>query len=111
MKLVDLDPRWLVDDGRRVGFIFKCPTDPYWWQSCMFEAYTRQGQWKLFAQALHDSDDEDPHLLVQGCSQDMLWKPTPYPALATFETLSVYPSVDGSAGGLWHGWITNGEAT
>lgn len=27
MKLADLDPRWLVADGRRIGFIFRSPTD------------------------------------------------------------------------------------
>jgi hypothetical protein len=28
---------------------------------------------------------------------------------ASFEMMTVMPSIDGSAGGLWHGFITNGE--
>ncbi len=26
MKLTDLEPRWIEHDGRRVGFVFRCPT-------------------------------------------------------------------------------------
>jgi hypothetical protein len=29
--------------------------------------------------------------------------------IASFETMAVTPSIDGSPGGLWHGFITNGE--
>lgn len=64
MKLTDLDPQWIVRDGKRIGFTFKSPTKPENRQSC-FDA-------------------------------------------ATFETMTVTPSLDGSAGGLWHGFITNG---
>ena len=50
MRLIDLDPRWLVKDDQRVGI-----------------------------------------------------------DVATFETMTVTPSLDGSAAGNWHGFITNGE--
>lgn len=108
MKLTDLDPRWLLHDGRRVGFIFKCPTDQHWYQSCMLEAFSRQEQWSLFEAAMQDHEDAREgvaHTLVQGCAQGMLWTMQPG---CEFENMSVMPSIDGSAGGLWHGFITNG---
>ncbi len=34
MRLIDLEPRWLLLDGKRVGFVFRSPTKPEWFQSC-----------------------------------------------------------------------------
>lgn len=132
MRLTDLDPRWLLDGGRRVGFVFRCPlwdrdAKYQWWQTCFFEA----GRKTLVCRdpACYQADSWDcPHSQmglakaagvpsdnVQGCKVECAWQvigpngqPMP-PDLATFETLSVTPSLDGSAGGLWHGHVTNGE--
>lgn len=43
MRLLDLDPRWLIDpvDGRRIGFVFRSPTSDRWWQTCLFESGRR----------------------------------------------------------------------
>lgn len=115
MRLMDLDPRWLVEDGRKVGFVFKSPTDPKWWQTCLFEP----GR-KMFCCPNCTREDEFcPHSqsglvmaagvsaeAFQGCNRDCGW--TAHGDL-DFETLTVTPSLDGSAGGLWHGFITNGE--
>jgi hypothetical protein len=132
VRLVDLDPRWLLDGGRRVGFVFRCPLwdrDPkyQWWQTCFFEAGRKHmccdrpecreadswdcphSQMGLAKEAGVPTDN------VQGCKPACAWQvigpngqPMP-PDLASFETLSVTPSLDGSAGGLWHGYVTNGE--
>ena len=46
---------------------------------------------------------------TQGCKQNCLWVVAGGIEHADFSTLSVTPSLDGSQGGLWHGFITNGE--
>lgn len=125
MRLTDLDPRWLVKDGERVGFIFRCPLPGRRenWQTCFWNPPP------LFGRS-DDDDDEFPHGPdsqygivarscpdigpkalhdVQGCDHAAHWTCTPAPAEASFDTISVMPSLDGSRGGNWHGHVTNGE--
>ena len=111
MKLTDLDPRWLLLDGKRVGFIFRSPTKPMWWQSCLFQPTKHGDQKALFNAALdvQGTNREYAFSTVQGCNESCGWSPSPTPDEATFETINVTPSIDGSAGGLWHGYITNGQ--
>jgi hypothetical protein len=101
MKLIDLDPRWLVRDGKRVGFTFTSPAKPEWRQSCFVEKVSKYEQWGLFAQQGFEQ--------TQGCDEKCLWKVDGGIESADFSTISVTPSLDGSKGGLWHGFITNGE--
>lgn len=110
MKLTDLDPRWLVSDGKRVGFIFKSPSDPRWYQSCVISPTTRGRQHDLFDAALADQFGEFGWTKVQGCKPECSWTVLGGIDNATFETMTVTPSLDGSPGGLWHGFITNGVA-
>lgn len=108
MKLVDLDPRWLIKDGRRVGFTFRCPLEPSndrRRQSCFFERFPTQEQWDLFEAA----GSRDDRAIVQGCKPECVWTCSPAADVATFENISVQPSIDGSDGGNWHGHITNGS--
>lgn len=101
MKLTELDPRWLIKDGRRIGFTFTSPTKVEWRQSCFVESFPTQEQWKLFdAQGFENT---------QGCKQSCRWQIAGGIESADFATITVTPSLDGSAGGLWHGFITNGE--
>lgn len=106
MRLIDLEPKWLIKDGQRVGFIFRSPTRRDRWQSCFLAAPPRREQWALFADMMKgdDEDREYGRLDVQGCSQGTHWSIT-----GEFENLSVAPSIDGSPGGNWHGYITNGQ--
>lgn len=101
-SLKDLDPHWVVKDGKRVGFTFLSPAgkqgNTHWRQSCFTVAMPAQEQWKLF---------ED--LNVQHCNPQCAWTIAGGIDGATFETLTVTPSIDGSAGGLWHGFIKNGQ--
>lgn len=108
MKLTSLKPRWLLRGDKRVGVIFVSPTRPIWFQSCMFEPTSREKQHELFNAALPEFGKHG-WSKVQGCNPQCGWTSTPTPELATFESLSCTPSLDGSAGGLWHGFITNGE--
>lgn len=111
MRLVELDPQWLLKDGKRVGFTFISPVqhppharsdgsvDPTRWRQSCFPKPT-------------PSDEQDELLgdaPVQQCNPASGWEIVGGIDNATFETLTVTPSIDGSAGGLWHGLITGGE--
>lgn len=102
MRLTDLEPHWIIQGGHRVGFLFRCPTKPDCWQSCFVESPTRREQWALFAETIGPHD-------VQGCTQGTRWAIAGGIETANFDTLTVTPSIDGSRGGNWHGFITNGE--
>jgi hypothetical protein len=123
MRLADLDPKWLTFEGRRVGFIFRCPltqAHPHrWWQTCFVESFptlkslkrggvgdwhwARNSQAGIIGACAPEVGDN-----WQGCKPEHKWVIKGGIANATFETLSVTPSLDGSRGGLWHGHITDG---
>jgi hypothetical protein len=105
MKLAELEPRWLEKDGRRVGCTFRCPTDRRWWQIIPAEPLDRRDQWSLAKAA--NGDDWN----LQAAGPGVVWQFEGGIENASFDTLTLSPSVDGSRGGLWHGWIRNGEAT
>lgn len=120
MRLTELDPRWLTFDGRRVGFIFRCPTGGRTgWQTCFAEKFpsmsgtrpplddwcTADSQAGIVATCCPELEPQD----VQLCNKTCAWTIAGGIEKATFETLSVTPSIDGSAAGNWHGYITNGE--
>src|SRR5206468_3026454 len=102
MRLVDLDPKWLLVDGRRVGFVFRSPTRRDWWQSCFAEATPIGEQLDLFEAQLGDA-------MVQPCKPSFVWTIVDGIAAADFATITVDPSLDGSPGGLWHGHVKRGE--
>jgi len=102
VRLLDLEPRWIEADGRRLGFVFRCPTKPIWWQSCFIEHVERRDQWRLLEETTGGSQ-------YQACNPDARWVIAGGIQDAVFETLTVSPSLDGSAGGLWHGHILNGQ--
>lgn len=94
-------------DGRRVGFVFRCPTrSDNFWQTCFPSAVSdrRRDQWELAQDAIGDE-----RAIVQGCNPTQRWEIAGGIDSADFSTISVTPSLDGSRGGGWHGHITNGE--
>lgn len=125
MRLVDLDPRWLILQGRRVGFIFISPTNPKYRQTCFVEklplftcaACKDVDRWSCdhsqmgaIRQSCADllTDDDGWASNVQLCRKDFAWVSTPPLAQTSFDAVSITPSIDGSAGGLWHGFIVAG---
>lgn len=105
MRLVQLDPHWIVDDsGKRIGFTFVSPTNAQYRQSCFPNPPPRRAQWKIWDIRYAAGD-----IAVQGCNPNAHWIIEGGIEHAVFETMTVKPSIDGSAGGLWHGFITNGE--
>lgn len=114
MRLTQLNPKWLTVDGRRVGFVFQCPHCLTTTLSCFTvpmphivgEDY-HDCQLALFATVI--ADPADVYNVVP-CRQNFAWTSTPPIDVTTFETMTITPSLDASASGHWHGWITNGEA-
>jgi hypothetical protein len=102
LRLVELDPRWLILDGRRVGFTLVCPTNREWRQSCFAEMTPTKVQWELFEKEYGED------FKVQGCRPDFAWTIDGGIEAAKFKNISVHPSIDGSQGGMWHGWIKKG---
>ncbi len=111
MRLTDFDPRWVLKDGRRVGFIFRSPTNSNFWQSCFFAPTPESDQHRIVWECL-GGDDDDHHYGrsdVQSCKDGTAWRCNPPPAAAAFSEISIPPSLDGSLGGLWHGHILKGQ--
>ncbi len=96
MKLTDLEPRWLTPDL----FIFRSPTGCKDWLSCKRAPVPRQN--KLFYELCPDLIGQT----IVGTKSEVCWT---FEAGGDFSTLTVKPSIDASASGNWHGFITNGE--
>lgn len=95
MKLTELEPRWLTPDV----FIFRSPSGCGDWLSCKRSLLPQQH--KFFY-------EKCPALIGQaivGTVTDMCWN---FEAGCDFNTITVTPSIDASASGNWHGFITNG---
>jgi hypothetical protein len=103
VKLLELDPQWIVRDGKRIGFTFQCPTKREYRQSCFPVPPAIVDQLDLF-EVLHGEKR-----MVQGCNPEKRWTIAGGIDTADFATMTVTPSLDGSPGGLWHGHITAGE--
>jgi hypothetical protein len=120
VRLVNLDPRWLLKDGRRVGFIFLSPfkrprsdgsSNPTPWRmTCFVEPTSHEDQETAINAAMADLADADGDFtLAQHCNPGSGWTIAGGIEAASFASLTVTPSLDGSAAGFWHGFITNGE--
>lgn len=77
--------------------------------SCKNIQMGRQEQWDI----LRKEFGEDSETIVVACKPEMAWSISgtkPIDPKAAFVTdLTVTPSIDASASGHWHGFITNGE--
>jgi hypothetical protein len=123
VKLTELEPRWLEIDGRRVGIMLLCPhcvaekrakPTPL---SCFFiptehisgDDY-HDSQYGLFAHLLPTFGEayagQEPNDVVP-CRRGFAWQRVG----DDFASMSITPSLDASASGHWHGFITNGNAT
>jgi hypothetical protein len=93
MKLTELNPRWLGYDGEKLGLSFDCP-------HCKVQR---------LAVAFHHHGNaltDDQHILAEH-PMTKIWD-----FIGTdFEDATLSPSIDTSASGHWHGFITNGQVT
>jgi len=97
MKLAELEPRWwrFDDQGPRIGLTFICPC-------CKgTKRETRLGI--AFHHAGHEAM-EDAYIKAHDGKNRFIWTEDG----ETFDNLTVTPSIDASASGHWHGFITAG---
>lgn len=96
MKLTALNPRWLTDHL----FIFRCPHCRDEWLICKDVPMKASDQCEL---VLRDFPEAKGKFV---CAKDACsWKFSG----RDFSTLTVFPSIDASKSGHWHGWIKGGE--
>jgi hypothetical protein len=105
MRLTELEPRWIHENV----FVFRCPccigTERALWLSCKDAAIERDAQRDLFRES--GLEPEGRAAVVMATRPEVAWSINSH----DFATMSVTPSIDASASGHWHGFITNGEAT
>jgi len=99
MRLTDLSPRWLSKDV----LMFRSPSGAGNWITCKRVTMPSKDQYKLIYE---DNPDLKGQTIVMTVP-DMAW---------TFngddlEIMTITPSIDASASGNWHGFVTNGEIT
>ncbi|MDH4164469.1 MAG: DUF6527 family protein [Nitrospirota bacterium] len=97
MKLTDLKPAWLSPDV----FIFRSPAGYGDWLTCKRVPMTRNDQYEL----IYEKHPEYKGQIVVLTVPKFAWTFQGN----DFNTLTVTPSIDASASGNWHGFITNGE--
>lgn len=97
MKLIDLEPAWLSQDV----FIFKSPSGHGNWITCKRVALSRMEQYKM----IYEDNPQFKGTPVVMTVPEMAWSFEGN----DFNTLTVTPSIDASASGNWHGFISNGE--
>lgn len=116
MKLTDLDPKWMEHEGQRIGFVFISPVQhkrsdgsespkPYR-LTCMARPTPMDVQREVAERMFGDDD-----YTVVPCNPNQGWSIAGGIEVATFEAMTVTPSIDGSASGHWHGFISNGRLT
>lgn len=116
-RLIDLEPRWLEIDGKRVGIMLLCPhcrktpLSCFWVSTetiCGDDYHT--AQYALFSRLLPTFGPEYAGYKAEDvvpCRRGFAWKRVG----DDFAKMSITPSLDASTSGHWHGFITNGECT
>ena len=103
MRLTELEPRWIHPNV----FVFRCPccrgTERALWLSCKNVAMPSHDQCELFAKTI----GEDWNMTTVPDRAESAWSFSS----SDFATLTVTPSIDASASGHWHGFITGGLIT
>lgn len=105
MRLTDLEPRWIHPNV----FVFLCPHCRKDLLSCKNVEMSMKDQRKLFEKEF----GADWNNLVVPSNPSTVWSisgSVPTDIRGAFITdLTVTPSIDASASGHWHGFITAGE--
>ena len=105
MRLTELEPRWI----HRNLVVFLCPHCRKDFLACKNIEMSEREQWAIFEKEF----GPDWNTMVVPCKPDFSWDISgtiPRDRDAAFiQDLTVTPSIDASASGHWHGFITNGE--
>ena len=96
MKLHELNPRWIVveKNTEEVGITFDCPC-------------CRTQRLGVFFHDIGEEVQDDNFLRAHNLDINHIWNRQG----KTFATITLSPSIDVSAKGHWHGFITNGNIT
>lgn len=97
MKLTELEPRWIHPNL----FVFLCPHCREILLTCKNVPMAFGDQCKLYEANL---GEDDWNQRVVPSRAEFAWGIS-----GDFENMTVTPSIDASASGHWHGFITNGE--
>ena len=102
MKLTDLEPKWVSPDV----FTFLCPHCRTEHLLCKKIALSFKEQAKLINGYLNRTPEEEDDWPINfvPMKDSACWSVT-----GDFDVMTVTPSIDASASGHWHGFITNGE--
>ena len=109
MKLTDLDPRWIQTRMVRAGISFLCPCCRSVRLTCFVEHTPHQLQFRMLADCgiIEVDEDGDPKRAdIVPCNPQAKWQISG----DNFENVSITPSIDASASGHWHGYVTGGRA-
>lgn len=101
MKLTELEPRWVHEHV----FVFRCPHCRNTWLSCKTAAMSIKEQFEHFRAA--NLEPAGPKYAIVPMREECAWQLTD--GNRDFATMTLSPSIDASASGHWHGYITNGE--
>ena len=104
MKLTELEPIWLMREGKRIGVIFRNPLPDHrkWRVTCFVEPTQHDDQEIAVHAAVGETD------MWQGCNEKVGWKFDGGIENASFDTLTITPSLDGGPH-WWHGFVTKGD--
>lgn len=100
MKLSELHPRWILNEPDRRFLMFKSPSGHGDWMTCKNFPMKLSEQHKL----VYEDNPEYQGEPVVFTKSDCAWS-----MIGEIDSLTCMPSVDASASGNWHGFITNGE--
>lgn len=103
MDLSDLEPEWITPEL----FIFKNPTGGKDWLTCKSRFMSQKEQ-----RLLVYGDWEKPETKTKWVGKSIVTtdpEATWWFSNNDFETITTFPSIDASASGNWHGFITNGK--
>lgn len=103
MRLAELKPRWIAGEGDagRLGFTFLCPHCRETRLFCALIGLPTRAQFKALASHHPESRGD-----IVPAKQMFAWN---LAKGSTFDDMSITPSVDASASGHWHGYITDGQ--
>jgi len=99
MKLTGLEPAWLSPDV----LVFRSPAGHGDLITAKRVPMARDDQYAL----IYEKNPQYVGRTVVMTRPDQIWRFEG----ESFEDLTLYPSVDHSASGNWHGFITSGECT
>jgi predicted RNA-binding Zn-ribbon protein involved in translation (DUF1610 family) len=111
MRLLELDPRWCTASSvestdQKQGVTFLCPHCRARRLGVFFDLPICGSPPVDLAAFHHDRLRADEHPFDDIHIGQVLWHRV---SGETFDTLTLTPSIDASAFGCWHGFITNGE--